>query len=91
MSPMAFLGYLREQGYTRFEATQEAEDEWLEHVKQGYDGALLSKTKSWFTGYNSNVDGHDKLRYMIYLNGAPKYRERLAEIARRGYEGMTLT
>jgi hypothetical protein len=55
---------------------------------ESYEGAMLARTKSWFTGYNSNVDGHDKLRYMIYLGGAPAYRERLAEVAEQGYEGF---
>ena len=40
------------------------------------------------TGYNSNVDGHDTLRYMVYFGGAPKYRERLAEVVNNNYEGF---
>ena len=42
-----------------------------------YGGLLLSKAKSWFTGYNSSVEGHDKLRYMIYNGGARLSRELL--------------
>ena len=84
------LRYLRKNGYSRVEPTQEAEDEWTEHVKDTYNYSLLGTTKSWFTGYNSNVAGHDKLRYMIYNGGAPRYRTRLTEVAEGGYKGFAL-
>ena len=86
----ALITHLREHGQTRIEATQEAEDEWTEHIKELFDGSLMATAESWFTGYNSNVDGHDKLRYMIYLGGAPRFRERLTEIADNGYEGFEI-
>ena len=76
------------KGVTRIEATSKAEQEWSEHVKALYDYVLLRKARSWFTGYNSNVEGHDKTRYLIYNGGAPRYRKRLAEVAANGYEGF---
>ncbi|MCP5032392.1 MAG: NAD(P)/FAD-dependent oxidoreductase [Actinomycetia bacterium] len=75
---------------TRVEATPEAEEEWTEHVKDMYNLLLLRNAKSWFTGYNSNVEGHDKTRYLIYNGGAPRYRKRLAEVVANGYEGFVL-
>jgi cation diffusion facilitator CzcD-associated flavoprotein CzcO len=86
----ALVKYLRENKFTRIEAARAAEDEWTAHVKALFDTSLLATAKSWFTGYNSNVDGHDKVRYMIYLGGAPRYRERLAEVAENGYEGFEI-
>ncbi len=83
-----FYAFLAERGCTRIEPTPEAEAEWSEHVKEMYQGLLLRKAKSWFTGYNSNVEGHDKIRYLIYNGGAPRYRKRLAEVAANGYEGF---
>ena len=87
----AFIKYMRENGYQRFEADADAEELWLEHIKAGYDMILLTKTKSWFTGYNSNIEGHNKLRYQIYLGGALEYRKRLAEVARNNYRGIKLS
>jgi len=84
------IRYLREHGLTRIEATREAESEWVEEIMASYEGALLTSTRSWFTGYNSNVAGHDRLRYMIYLGGAPAYRKRLDAVASHGYEGFRL-
>jgi cation diffusion facilitator CzcD-associated flavoprotein CzcO len=76
------------RGVKRVETTEAAEEEWAGHVKKGYEGLLLAKTHSWFTGYNSNVEGHDTLRHMIYLGGAPAYRAKLADVAERDYAGF---
>ena len=86
----ALLAYAKEHGYTRIEATPEAEVAWGDHVKDMYDLVLLGRTKSWFTGYNSNVEGHDKPRHVVYNGGAPRYRKRLAEVVANGYEGFRL-
>ena len=83
--------YMRDHGYRRVESREAAELEWLQHVQEMYQFQLMSKVKSWFTGYNSNVDGHDTIRYQIYPGGAPRYRQRLEEVAANGYEGFQLT
>jgi len=51
---------------------------------------LMRKAKSWFTGYNSNIPGHEhgKTRYFVYNGGTPKYVSKINEIADNGYEGM---
>ncbi|MEM8767921.1 MAG: NAD(P)/FAD-dependent oxidoreductase, partial [Pseudomonadota bacterium] len=83
------IAHLRGAGASRVEATTAAEEGWVEEIMESYSGVMLTRTRSWFTGYNSNVDGHDKLRYMIYLGGAPAYRQRLADMVAGGYEGLT--
>jgi cation diffusion facilitator CzcD-associated flavoprotein CzcO len=87
-----FLKRIREQGQTRFEATAEAEARWTAHVVGMYSIMLMRKAKGWFTGYNSNVAGHEegKVRYFVYNGGAPKYVERINQIAANGYEGVEL-
>ena len=86
----ALLKHVRDNNYKRVEATEMAEEEWTAHVKQTYEWSLLGNAKSWFTGYNSNVDGHDKVRYMIYNGGALRYRKRLIEVAENNYRGFDL-
>ncbi len=85
------LLHLREQGLTRIENTVEAEQTWNDHVRTMYEMLLLSKTKSWFTGYNSNIEGRDTIRYVAYNGGAPRYRRRLATCVTNGYEGFVLS
>ena len=88
-----FLMHMWEQGYIRAEATREAEETWTAHVIKMYSMMLMRKAKSWFTGYNSNVDGHEHgaTRYFVYNGGAPKYVRRINEVAAAGYEGIMLS
>ena len=85
-----FLEYMWTHGYQRFDVEEAAEAAWFEHVKQMYEGALLRKAKSFFTGYNSNIEGHEygKIRYNIYNGGVPRYAMMLSEVADNNYEGI---
>ena len=56
-----------------------------------YDLLLLGKVKSWFTGFNSNIEGRDKMRLVAYNGGAPRYRKILAGVVENGYEGFRLS
>ncbi|MCH9672423.1 MAG: NAD(P)/FAD-dependent oxidoreductase [Gammaproteobacteria bacterium] len=87
------LEYLWNNGYDRAEATPEAEARWTAHVTKMYSTMLMRKAKSWFTGYNSNVDGHEqgKVRYFVYNGGTPKYVATIKDVADSGYEGVTLS
>ena len=82
--------YMWEHGYRRFDVDEGAEAAWCEHVQEMYQGLLIRKAKSWITGYNSNVDGHEhgKTRFNIYNGGGPKYAKRLREVAGNAYEGL---
>ena len=86
-----FHAFLNAEGYSRVEAQQSAENEWLEHVKGFYEGSMIANKKPWFTGYNSNLEGHDILRLMIYLEGAPEYRQKLNEVKDEGYRGFNFS
>jgi cation diffusion facilitator CzcD-associated flavoprotein CzcO len=87
------LEYMWAHGYTRAEPTPEAEERWTNHVKKMYSTMLMRKAKSWFTGYNSNVDGHEhgKTRYFVYNGGSPKYVSKINEIAANDYEGLVFS
>lgn len=87
------LKHMWEHGYMRAEATREAEERWTAHVTQMYSTMLMRKAKSWFTGYNSNVAGHEygRIRYFVYNGGVPKYVARITEVTQKGYEGILLT
>ena len=86
-----FIAFLNAEGYSRVEAQQSVENVWLEHVKEFYEGSMIANTKSWFTGYNSNVEGHDVLRHMIYLGDSPAYRQKLNEVKDEGHRGFNLS
>jgi len=87
------LKYIWERGYTRAEATLAAQQRWTEHVTKMYSSMLMRKAKSWFTGYNSNLPGHEhgKIRYFVYNGGAPKYVSNINQVAEKGYEGIVFS
>lgn len=87
---MGLLAHMEANGITRIEPTQVAEDKWVADIKESYAGSIFEGAQSWFTGYNSNVDGHDTTRYMMYTSGAPTYRATLAHVAENDYEGFDL-
>jgi cation diffusion facilitator CzcD-associated flavoprotein CzcO len=85
-----FLEHMWAHGHERFDVDGAAEAEWFAHVKAMYEGLLLRNAKSWFTGYNSNIVGHEhgKMRYNIYNGGGPKYASILSEMVDKDYEGV---
>jgi hypothetical protein len=84
------MRHVKDKGYQRVEATPEAETEWTEHVFQMAERMLFSKTDSWFTGINSNIDGKQNRTVLLYAGGAPAYREKCDEVAAKGYAGFVL-
>ena len=81
---------MREKGYSRVEATVEAERDWTEHVHDVAQRMLFTRVDSWMTGINSNLPGKQKRTVVVYAGGAPKYRERCDAVAANGYEGFVL-
>jgi cation diffusion facilitator CzcD-associated flavoprotein CzcO len=81
------LQYMWARGYVRAETTREAQDRWTAHVAKMYEIMLMRKAKSWFTGYNSNVAGHEEgtVRYFVYNGGTPKFVGIINEVAAKGY------
>jgi cation diffusion facilitator CzcD-associated flavoprotein CzcO len=87
------MAYMRDNGIVRVEPTREAEERWSAHVAAMYAEMLMRKAKSWFTGYNSNVPGHEqgRIRYFVYNGGSPKYVKTINEIVASGYDGLVFT
>ena len=84
------LQTMLDEQLTRLEPTLEAEQKWQEEVKRAHERAPIRRSKSWFTGYNSNVEGREegKIRYHAYWGGAPRYRQFLEAIAEQNYPGV---
>ncbi|MEM9620813.1 MAG: NAD(P)/FAD-dependent oxidoreductase [Pseudomonadota bacterium] len=82
-----FMTYIRDAGISRVEADAEAEQAWGEVVVTAHEKLLARRSRGWFTGYNSNVAGHEegKVRYQAYFGGGPKYVSMISEAATEGY------
>jgi len=86
----ALLEHIWDRGYTFADPTLAAQDRWSAHVTKMYAIMLMRKAKSWFTGYNSNIPGHEhgKVRYFVYNGGTPKYVAAINDVVARNYEGI---
>jgi hypothetical protein len=49
---------------------------------------LFTKERSWFTGYNSNVNREYVKRYLIYAGGAQRFRDHLYNETSNGFPGF---
>ncbi|MFT7598298.1 MAG: cation diffusion facilitator CzcD-associated flavoprotein CzcO [Acidimicrobiales bacterium] len=85
-----FIGYLRANNYSRAEPTVEAMDQWGDHVITTGDRMLFSKVNSWFMGVNSNIDGRQERRFLLYAAGLPTYRQKADEAAQGAYSDFVL-
>jgi cation diffusion facilitator CzcD-associated flavoprotein CzcO len=85
------LQFMWKHDHSRVEATPEAEAEWSAYVAKLYEIMLLRNAQGWFTGYNSNVEGHEKgtRRHVVFSAGTPKYRQKITDVVEAGYRGLT--
>jgi cation diffusion facilitator CzcD-associated flavoprotein CzcO len=86
------LQHAIDSGCTRIEARPEAEQEWVAEVQRAHERMLFRRSKGWFTGYNSNVEGHQegKIRYQAYFGGSPRYVKAIERVAADGYSEIDL-
>ena len=84
------LVHLRENAMTTVEATDEAQDAWVEHVASLANGTIRASEScnSWYIG--ANVPGKPRV-YQAYIGGQPLYRQKCDEVAAAGYEGFRLS
>ena len=61
-------------------------------VMRAHERLLARRSRGWFTGYNSNVEGHGEgtVRYVAYFGGGPKYADLIRRAADEGYRGIEL-
>lgn len=79
------LEFLRSNGKTRIEATQEAEIEWFDHVNDLAAKTLMVRANSWYVG--QNVPGKPRF-FTPYVGGVPAYLEKCAAAASNGYSAF---
>jgi cyclohexanone monooxygenase len=78
---------LREHGLATIEATPQAQDDWVAHVKEVAQKTLFVKTPSWYSG--ADIPGKPKV-FAPYAGGLPQYRDKVEGVAREGYVGFSL-
>jgi len=80
------IAFLSEHGKNRIEATEQAQDEWVEVINMIAGATLLNNCNSWYLG--ANVPG--KTRVFMPFPGFPTYVEVCNDIVANGYRGFEL-
>jgi cation diffusion facilitator CzcD-associated flavoprotein CzcO len=79
------IDHMRKNGCARIEATETAQDAWVEHVAEVAQQSLFGKANSWYVG--ANIPGKPRV-VAPYAGGQPAYNDRCRSAAERGYEGF---
>jgi cyclohexanone monooxygenase len=85
MPPFAFPR--SERPGAAIEASPEAEQDWVDHVREIGDSTLYPVAESWYT--RANVPGKPRV-FLPYVGGVGDYREKCDAVAANGYEGFRL-
>ena len=81
------VAYIRDNGFHRIQPTQQAEDDWTQHMIEGGEKILRTQADNWFVG--ANIPG--KARFLLTApDTAPVMRAKRAEVADNGYQGFSL-
>jgi hypothetical protein len=79
--------YLKGNRIDSIEATQPAEDTWVEHVNEVASKTLHFRANSWYL--SANIPGQPRV-FMPYVNGVGNYRQKCDQVASNDYEGFAL-
>ena len=82
------LQHMRSRDLIQIEATFDAEDLWVKHVKKVADATLYPLANSWYMGVN--VPGKPKV-FMPYVGGVDRYKKKCDKVVDDGYVGFTMS
>ena len=80
------IQYLKKSNLQTIDATDDAENAWVEHVNVLASHTLYPSCNSWYLG--ANVPGKPRV-FMPHI-GFPAYVEKCNEVASNGYQGFAL-
>lgn len=76
------IGHMRKNDFSVCEVSEDAENEWFDHVCEVGERSLLSKANSWYVG--ANVPGKRR-QFLPYAGGAPDYLAKCSSVEEGGY------
>jgi len=79
------ITWMEEKGFSKIEASIEAEDSWVAHVNEVADLTVYPLCNSWYLG--ANIPGKPR-QFMPYVGGFPPYVEKCDDVASKEYEGF---
>ena len=83
-----FVDVSAEQVAAAEAAVKDAEERWVEHVRQVAELTLFPLANSWYLG--ANIPGKKRV-FMPYVGGFAPYRQHCEHVAANGYEGFAFS
>jgi cation diffusion facilitator CzcD-associated flavoprotein CzcO len=80
--------HMSERQLSRIEATEDAQEAWVQHVNEVAAPTLFPSTNSWYVG--ANIPGKPRI-FMPYIGGYPVYVEKCKDVASKNYEGFAMS
>lgn len=81
------IAFLERHAINRIEPHRDAEDKWVDQVREIANTTLYPKAASWYMG--ANIPGKPRV-FLPYVGGTNTYRRICDEIAAQGYSGFML-
>jgi cyclohexanone monooxygenase len=82
------IDHLRANDLYRIEPMQQAQDDWVVHVREVAEATLMPEADSWYVG--ANIPGKPRV-FMPYFAGFERYWKICDEVVADGYRGFELT
>ena len=82
------LDFMQEHSFTYVDAKPEAELAYTEIAREAQTNLLMGEVKSWSTGVNTNIEGRDQPRVILFGGGAKRYRAYCAAVNAGGYQEL---
>jgi cyclohexanone monooxygenase len=79
------LSYMRDNNHTRVVAEVEAQQQWVDHVREVADSTLYPLANSWYMG--ANIPGKARV-FMPYVAGVEAYTKECNRVTQNGYQGF---
>jgi len=79
------IEHLYSQDFSRIEATDEAQETWVDHVREAGEATLFPRANSWYVG--ANVPGKSRV-FLPYVDGMVAYRDKCDDVAQNNYDGF---
>jgi cyclohexanone monooxygenase len=81
------IAWMGQRQMAAIEASEPAQDAWVDHVNEVAAGTVYPMANSWYLG--ANVPGKPRV-FMPYIGVFPVYRDKCDEVAANGYAGFRL-
>lgn len=81
------IKFIEDNHLSTIEATEKAQNDWVEHVNTVADTTIYPTCNSWYLG--ANIPGKPRI-FMPYIGGFQRYERRCLEIQAGGYTGFML-